>query len=105
MERLKYKRKCTYKSCDAIFYYGKRGLKLVIIQDSKTKKIVEILKEEEFDKCYERDYEVYDKVIDDIKKGFYHVYENDVVNVTGEKNNRRIMIYSKNGTILKVFNG
>ena len=56
MERLKYKRKCTYKSCDATFYYGKRGLKLVIIQDSKTKKIVEILKEEEFDKCYERDY-------------------------------------------------
>jgi hypothetical protein len=57
MERLKYKRKCTYKSCDAIFYYGKRGLKLVIIQDSKTKKIIEVLKEEEFDKCYKRDYE------------------------------------------------
>lgn len=69
MERLKYKRKCTYKSCDAIFYYGKKELKLVIIQDSKTKKIVEILKEEEFDKRYERDYEVYDKVIDDIKSG------------------------------------
>ena len=46
MEKLKYKRKCTYKSCDATFYYGKRGLKLVIIQDSKTKKIVEILKDE-----------------------------------------------------------
>ena len=69
MEKLKYKRKYTYKSCDATFYYGKKGLKLVIIQDSKTKKIVEILKEEEFDKCYERDYEVYDKVIDDIKSG------------------------------------
>lgn len=40
-----------------------------------------------------------------ISKGFYHVYENDVVSVTGEKNNRRIMIYSKNGTILRVFNG
>lgn len=69
MERLKYKRKYTYKSCDAIFYHGKRGLKLIIIQDSKTKKIVEILKEEDFDKCYERYYEVYDKVIDDIKSG------------------------------------
>ena len=73
MERLKYKRKCTYKSCDATFYYGKRGLKLVIIQDGKTKKIVEVLKEEEFNKCYERDYEVYDKVYDktinDIKSG------------------------------------
>ena len=40
-----------------------------------------------------------------ISKGFYHVYENDTVSVTGEKNNRRIMIYSKNGTILRVFNG
>lgn len=40
-----------------------------------------------------------------ISKGFYHVYENDVVSVTGEKNNRRIMIYFKNGTILRVFNG
>lgn len=40
-----------------------------------------------------------------ISKGFYHVYENDIVSVTGEKNNRRIMIYSKNGTILRVFNG
>ena len=40
-----------------------------------------------------------------ISKGFYHVYENDVVSVTGEKNNRSIMIYSKNGTILRVFNG
>ena len=40
-----------------------------------------------------------------ISKGFYHVYENDVVSVTDEKNNRRIMIYSKNGTILRVFNG
>ena len=40
-----------------------------------------------------------------ISKGFYHVYENDVVSVTSEKNNRRIMIYSKNGTILRVFNG
>lgn len=69
MKKLKYKRKCTYKSCDATFYYGKRGLKLVIIQDNKTKKIVEILKEEDFDKCYERDYEVYDKMIDDIKSG------------------------------------
>lgn len=69
MEKLKYKRKYTYKSCDATFYYGKRGLKLVIIQDSKTKKIVEILKEEDFDKCYERNYEVYDKMIDDIKSG------------------------------------
>lgn len=58
MEKLKYKRKYTYKSCDATFYYSKRGLKLVIIQDSKTKKIVEILKEEEFDKCYERVSEV-----------------------------------------------
>lgn len=44
-------------------------MKLVIIQDNKTKNIVEILKEEEFDKCYEKDYEVYDKVIDDIKSG------------------------------------
>ena len=69
MQRSKYKRKCTYKSSDAIFYSGKKALKLVIIQDSKTKKIIEILKEEEFDKCYERDYEVYDKVIDDIKSG------------------------------------
>lgn len=40
-----------------------------------------------------------------ISKGFYHVYENDVVSVTSEKNNRRIMIYSKNGTILRVLNG
>ena len=134
-------------------------MKLVIIQDSKTKKIVEILKEEEFDKCYERVSEVgYEKekswhwdtawdieraandlfnflnhkikyFLDEtfyewyvytdcrcrcllveqkaegISKGFYHVYENDVVSVTGEKNNRRIMIYSKNGTILRVFNG
>nr|DAK70061.1 MAG TPA: hypothetical protein [Caudoviricetes sp.] len=42
---------------------------MYLIQDSKTKKIVEILKEKEFDKCYERDYEVYDKMIDDIKSG------------------------------------
>lgn len=42
---------------------------------------------------------------EEISKGFYHVYENDVVSVTSEKNNRRIMIYSKNGTILRVFNG
>ena len=69
MEKLKYKRKCTYKSCDATFYYSKRELKLVIIQDSKTKKIIEILKEEEFDKCYGKDYEVYDKVINNIKNG------------------------------------
>lgn len=40
-----------------------------LCQNSKTKKIVEILKEEEFDKCYERDYKVYDKVIDNIKSG------------------------------------
>lgn len=40
-----------------------------------------------------------------ISKGFYHVYENDVVSVTSEKNNRRIMIYFKNGTILTVLNG
>lgn len=69
MEKLKYKRKCTYKSCDATFYYSKRGLKLVIIQDSKTKKIIEILREEDFDKMFERNCEVYDKVIDDIKSG------------------------------------
>lgn len=43
--------------------------------------------------------------VEGISKGFYHVYENDIVSVTGEKNNRRIMIYSKNGTILRVFNG
>lgn len=40
-----------------------------------------------------------------ISKGFYHIYENDIVSVTNEKNNRRIMIYSKNKTILTVFNG
>ena len=40
-----------------------------------------------------------------ISKAFYHVYENDIASVTSEKNNRRIMIYSKNGTILRVFNG
>ena len=40
-----------------------------------------------------------------ISKGFYHIYENDIISVTNEKNNRRIMIYSKNKTILTVFNG
>lgn len=40
-----------------------------------------------------------------ISKGFYHVYENDTVSMMNEKNNRRIMIYSKNGTILTMFNG
>lgn len=89
MKRLKYKRKCTYKSCDAIFYYGKRGLKLVIIQDSKTKKIVEILKEEEFDKCYERDYEVYDKVINDIKNGGYWTYDRSYSNFHPQKTRRK----------------
>lgn len=40
-----------------------------------------------------------------ISKAFYHVYENDIVSVTNEKNNRRITICSENGTILKIFNG
>ena len=33
--------------------------------------------------------------VEGISKGFYHVYENDVVSVTSEKNNRRIMICSE----------
>lgn len=34
-----------------------------------------------------------------ISKAFYHVYENDIISVTNEKNNRKITICSKNGTI------
>ena len=45
-----------------------------------------------------------EKKAEGISKGFYHVYENNVVSVTSEKNNRRIMIYAKTRTILTVFN-
>ena len=38
-----------------------------------------------------------------ISKAFYHVYENDIVSVTNEKNNRRITICSENGTIETMF--
>ena len=41
----------------------------------------------------------------ELSKAFYHVYEDDIVSVTNEKNNRRITICSENGTILKIFNG
>lgn len=36
-------------------------------------------------------------------KAFYHVYENDIVSVTKEKNYRKITIYSKDETIETMF--
>lgn len=38
-----------------------------------------------------------------ISKGFYHVYENDIVSVTKEKDNRKITIYSKDKTVETMF--
>ena len=40
---------------------------------------------------------------EEISKAFYHVYENDIVSVTKEKNYRKITIYSKDETIETVF--